>query len=86
VVSRIRKQQRETVESQGKEKESLVNFWLFKVRKTSFAIAMLGLLILILTLFCMKQQNDYALLMNEYYKQSVVIKDFEAEIDSLRLH
>jgi hypothetical protein len=84
VVSRIRKQQREAVESQGKQKESYFNFWLFKVRKTSFIIAMLALLVLILTLFCMKQQNDYSLLMDEYYRQGIIIKEVKLEEESLK--
>lgn len=86
VVRWIRKQQRETVESQEEDKGAYFNFRFFKVRKSSFVIAILGLLVLILTLFCMKQQNDYSLLMDEYYRQSIVIKNFEAKIDSLRLH
>jgi hypothetical protein len=84
IVSRIRKQQRETVESQEKEKESHLNFWFFKVRKTSVVIAILGLLIFILTLFCMKQQNDYSLLMDEYYKQSIEIKEIQVEVKTVK--
>lgn len=80
IVSRIRKQQKEPAESL-RDKESYFNFWLFKVRKTSFVIATLGLLALILTLFCMKQQNDYSLLLEEYYKQ-YIIKKVRSEADS----
>ncbi|MDR2810792.1 MAG: hypothetical protein LBB84_09620 [Tannerellaceae bacterium] len=79
IVSRIRKQQREAVESQGKEKESCFNFWFFKVRKTSLMIAILGILIFVLTLFSMKQQNDYSLLMEEYYRQGMEMKEMKAE-------
>jgi hypothetical protein len=78
IVSRIRKQQRETVEP-PKEKEFHFKFWFFKVRKTSFAIALLALLVLILTLFCMKQQNDYSLLIDEYYKQGVQMREMQKE-------
>lgn len=53
------------------DKKSFLNFKLFKLRKSSLVIAILGLLVFILTLFCMKQQNDYALLMNEYYKKGI---------------
>ena len=83
IVSRIRKQQRETVEAL-KEKESCFNFWFFRVRKASLVIAILGILVFVLTLFCMKQQNDYSLLMDEYYKQSVKVRKTQAEVDSLR--
>ena len=60
IVARIRKQQKETVESPKINKENYFNLWLFKVRETSFVIAILTLLVLILTLFYMKQQNDYS--------------------------
>lgn len=83
VVSRIRKQQRETIEPPEK-KEACFNFWFFKVRKTSLVIATLGVLVFILTLFCMKQQNDYALLMNECYRQNITIEQVKNEVDSLR--
>ena len=53
------------------DKKSFLNFKFFKLRKLSLVIAILGLLVFILTLFCMKQQNDYALLMNEYYKKGI---------------
>ncbi len=84
IVSRIRKQQREAVELQTTNKESHFDFKLFKVKKTSLVIAILGVLVFILTLFCMKQQNDYALLMDEYYKQSIEKRELQTEADSLR--
>jgi len=84
IVSRIRKQQRETIESQTTNKESYFYFKLFKVKKTSLVIALLALLVLILTLFCMKQQNDYSLLMDEYYRQHIVTRQLQSEVDSLR--
>ncbi|MDR3047418.1 MAG: hypothetical protein LBU51_07385 [Bacteroidales bacterium] len=74
VVSQIRKQQKESNEVQKNDGESCFNFKFFKVRKTSFIITILGLLVFILTLFCMKQQNDYSLLIDEYYRQSVGIE------------
>ena len=52
-----------------------MNFRLFKLRKSSVLIAILGLLVFILTLFCMKQQNDYVLMMDEYYIQSAENKE-----------
>ncbi len=83
IVSRIRKQQRESIEPQ-KTEDSHFNFRFFKVRKTSFVIVILGLLVFILTLFCMKQQNDYALLMDENYKKIVSFKEIQTEVDSLK--
>lgn len=65
VVIRIRKQQKEVVEQKVVSKDVYFNFKFFKIRKTSFVIAVLGLLVFILTLFCMKQQNDYLLLIKE---------------------
>jgi hypothetical protein len=53
------------------DKKFFLNFKLFKLRKSSIVIAILGLLVFILTLLCMKQQNDYTLLMNEYYKKGI---------------
>jgi hypothetical protein len=53
------------------DKKSFLKFKLFKLRKSSIVIAILGLLVFILTLFCMKQQNDYTLLMNKYYKKGI---------------
>ena len=58
-------------ETKSDDKKSFLNFKLFKLRKSSLVIAILSLLVFILTLFCMKQQNDYALLMNEYYKKGI---------------
>lgn len=99
IVSRIRKQQRETVEQQAesdseqrletletqtKDNREYFNFRFFKLRKSSLMITILGLLVLTLTLFCMKQQNDYTLLNDQYYKQSVTVKEMQVEVDSLR--
>ncbi len=85
IVSRIRKQQRETVEFSEKEKQPYFNFKFFKVRKTSLVIAMLSLLVFILTLFCMKQQNDYGLLMDEYYRQGIVIRELQKKAESVKV-
>jgi len=94
IVVRIRKQQRETaelqvengskqqsepLETQVKDHREYFNFRFFKIRKSSLVIVILGLLVLTLTLFCMKQQNDYALLNNEYYKQSISVKEIRTE-------
>ena len=68
------------MESLKKNKESYFNFRLFKIRKTSLLIVILGLLVFILTLFSMKQQNDYALLLEEYYRQGVVIEQQKDDI------
>ncbi|MDR1356656.1 MAG: hypothetical protein LBJ58_03190, partial [Tannerellaceae bacterium] len=99
IVARIRKQQKEPVErqsesdteqrlevleTQAKGNREYFNFRFFKLRKTSVVIAILGLLVFILILFCMKQQNDYTLLNNEYYRQRTTSEQVKVEIDSLR--
>lgn len=66
------------------EKKDVFNFALFKVRKSSFVIAVLGILVFILTLFSMKQQNDYSLLTSRYYRQAIVINHLKLEVDSLK--
>ena len=43
-------------------------------------IAVLGLLVFLLTLFCMKQQNDYVFLMDEYYRQHIAVQKLEREL------
>jgi len=97
IVSRIRKQQKETAEKQSetsieerlkvleiqsKYNREYFNFRFFKFRKLSLVIAVLVLLVLTLILFCMKQQNDYTVLNNEYYRKSTVIR--ELQTDSLK--
>ena len=52
VVTIIWKQQKESNEVQKDGGESCFNFRFFKVRKMSFIITVLGLLVFILTLFC----------------------------------
>jgi len=84
-VTLLRNRQIESVEPQ-KPNDSYFNFKFFKVRKTSLIIAVIGLLIFILTLFCMKQQNDYTLLMNEYHKQNFTIKKFDVELTGKTEH
>jgi hypothetical protein len=73
-ITLFQKQQKESNEAQKDDGKSCFNFKFFKVRKTSFIITMLGLLVFILTLFCVKQQNDYSLLMNEYHRQDIDIE------------
>ena len=63
--------------------QSYFNLRFFKLKKTSLAITVLGILIFILTLFSMKQQNDYSLLIDEYYKQGFELGEVQNEIDSL---
>ncbi len=74
----------EPKKSQDKDKQAYFYFIFFRVRKTSVIIAILGLLVFILTLFCMKQQNDYSLLNSKYYRQYMVIDRILMEIDSLK--
>lgn len=77
------KEQPETNPTQKQDK-SCLDFKFFKIRKTILRITILGLLVFILTLFCMKQQNDYTLLNNKYYRQNVVIREMRIEVDSLK--
>jgi hypothetical protein len=64
--------------------KSCLNFRFFKIRKTTIVISILGLLVFILTTFCMKQQNDYSILNGEYYKKRIEIREIQAEVDSLK--
>lgn len=48
-----------------------------------YVIIVLNLLVFILTLFSMMQQNDYSLLVDEYYKQAIELRKMRMEIDSL---
>lgn len=81
IVVHIRKQQKENVELQ-KPDNAYFNFKFFQIRKSSLVIAILSLLIFILTLFCLKQQNDYVLLLDEYYKQGIEFKEIQREINT----
>jgi hypothetical protein len=69
--------------SEQEADNSYLNLKFLKIRKTSLAIAVLGLLVFILTLFSMKQQNDYSLLMDEYYRQDIIIEQLKTEMDSI---
>lgn len=84
-VASIQEQVESRAEQDKSDKSSYFNFKFFKVRKSSVAISVLGLLVLTLTVFCMKQQNDYTLLNNVYYRQSIVLKEIQAEVDSLQI-
>ena len=75
-ISDIRKEQKDVVES-SIDKESYFDFWLFKIKKTSVIVAVLGLLVFVLTLFCMKQQNDYGRLVGEWNRQDVILKELQ---------
>ena len=71
---------KESEKQQKKEDtQSYFNLKFFKIRKTSAIIAVLSILVFILTLFSMKQQNDYSLLMDEYYRQGIEIREIQAE-------
>lgn len=77
-MSAILKEPQEQSAIKSDDKKPYLNFRFFKVRKSSLVIAVLGLLVFILTLFCMKQQNDYAFLMDGYYRQSIEAKEIES--------
>ena len=97
IVSRIRKQQKETAKqkadsnteqrselwkTQANDNREYFNFRFFKLRKTSVVITVLGLLVFILITFCMKQQNDYALLIDKYYRQAIELREMQGESNS----
>jgi len=73
IIKESEKQQKE------KDNQSYFKFKFFKVRKKSLIIIILGLLVFILTLFSTKQQNDYLLLMDEYYRQGIELREIQAE-------
>ena len=75
IIKELEKQQK------PKDTQFYFNFKLFKVKKTSLMITIFGLLVFILTLFCMKQQNDYSLLMDEYYRQSITVQKLYEEFE-----
>lgn len=84
IMKNAEKQSENKVEPKPAPDKSFLNFKFFKVRKTTVVITILGLLVFILTLFCMKQQNDYVILNNEFYRKSIVIRELKTEMDSLR--
>lgn len=86
-LGEVRKHQTESSESaklQQKDNENYLNFKLFKVKKTFLIIKALGLMVFILTIFCMKQQNDYSLLNDELYKKNIAVQRLHLEKDSLK--
>ncbi|KAA6348322.1 hypothetical protein EZS27_004212 [termite gut metagenome] len=77
-MSAILKEPQEQSAIKPDDKKSYLDFKFFKLWKSSLVIAILGLLVFILTLFCMKQQNDYVLLMEEHYRQYIEAKEMES--------
>ncbi len=84
-INAILQEQKKQPEAESENSKFYLDFGLFKVRKISLTIMILGLLVFILTVFCMKQQNDYSLLNGEYYRQSFVLKEMQMEVDSLQI-
>ena len=74
-------EQKQILETQTKDNHEYFNLRFIKFRKSSFFIAILGLLVFILTIFCMKQQNDYSLLVDGCNKQSVTIEKLHKEFE-----
>lgn len=83
-ISAILKEPKQQAKTKLELDKSFLNFIFFKLRKTTLIITILGLLVFILTIFSMKQQNDYALLNDKHYKQSVTVREMQVEVDSLR--
>jgi hypothetical protein len=83
-MSAILKELQEQSVIKSDDEKPYLNFKLFKLRKSSIVVTILGLLVFILTLFCMKQQNDYALLMDPYYRQIIEIREMQEDVDCLK--
>ncbi|MDH6303667.1 hypothetical protein M2459_000399 [Parabacteroides sp. PF5-5] len=83
-INAIQQESKKQQETKSEQDRYHFNFKFFKVRKSSLVIAVLGLLVFILTLFCMKQQNDYALLLNENYKQETLILKPHKELEKAK--
>lgn len=83
-ISGIIQEPKEQSETKLEKDKSHFNFRFFKVRRTTLIITTIGLLVFMLTIFCMKQQNDYSFLNKEYCKQSIVVREMQEVVDSLR--
>jgi len=66
------------------EKKDLIRFGFIKFSKTSFIISVFGILVFILTIFCMKLYSDSIVNQNNHYKQLRVTKELQTENDSLK--
>ena len=84
MIACVNDRQQAYFELQKEGKETYLNFILFKVRKTTAAIAILSMLVFILTLFCIKQRSSYAQLNKEFNRQETIVKEMQTEVDSLR--
>jgi len=82
MIACISDRQQVYFESQKEDKETYLNFKFFRVKKTSIVITMLGILIFTLTIFCMKQQDDYSLLTEVCYKQGVTLQKLNEELEA----
>jgi len=78
-----KQQENKSEQAMLESKESYFNFKFFKIRKMSVVTTVLSILVFILTIFSMKQQNDYSLLMGKYYRQAIELREMSMEIDSL---
>lgn len=81
-MSAILKEPAEQSAIKADDKKSFLNFKFFKLRKSSLVIAILSLLVFILTVFCMKQQNDYVILMDGYYKLNRYLNETQVDTDN----
>ena len=70
--------------AQRSNEASFFDFKLLKVKKTSIVITMLGILIFTLTIFCIKQQDKYALLTEACHKQRVTIQELHEELETCK--
>lgn len=83
-IANIQEQIESHAKQQKLDKVSYFELFFFKIHKSSAVITALALLVFILTLFCMKQQNDYSILNGEYYRKRIEIGEMWVETDSLK--
>ncbi len=81
-MSAILKEPAEQPAIKSDDKKSFLNFKFSKLRKSSLVIAILSWLVFILTLFCMKQQNDYVILMDGHYKLNRYLNETQVDTDN----
>ena len=86
MIACVNDRQQEYFKSQKEDKETHLKLGFFKIRKTSFVIVLLGLQVFFQTLFSMKQQNNYTLLVNEYQKQTAPCEDCMTSLENNEIH
>lgn len=67
------------------ENRDILQFGFIRLRRTSFIIAILGILISILTILSIKLYSDNRIYQNNYYHQLISIDKLKTENDSLKV-